>query len=471
MVFGLAERGTATGPALLEPASGTQLSHAELHRRVSGQAERLRDLARGKSLVMLAFASDTDSVVTYLAALEAGLAVMPLPPQLDHQRLAELIVLYRPEIIAGFLAPEADYEPAGPTLRRRGQGPAFDCRDTPIHPDLALLLSTSGSTGSPKTVRLTLAAVEANARQIVQALEIGPAERAPTTLPLSYSYGLSVLNSHLMAGAAVILTQEGLTSRRLWQSLTDCGATSFTGVPASYQLLCRLDLETLAPPSLTTLTQAGGALAPAQLNRLRDFVGRRGGRLFVMYGQTEATARMAVLPPEDLPHCLGAAGRALPHGRIEVVDDDGTPLPAAAIGHIRYRGPNVMMGYGESRADLALGDLLGGSLDTGDLGTLDAGGVLWITGRHKRMAKINGRRINLDEVETLAAGFGPAAVTAGNETVQVALVGADLPGPEQRRDFARRLGLHSSQLRWRLLGQLPLTDHGKVNYAALAEGP
>ncbi len=466
MVFGLAERGTATGPALLEPASGTSLSHAELHRRVTGQAGRLRDLAKGKSLVMLAFASDTDSVVTYLAALEAGLAVMPLPPQLDHQRLAELIALYRPEIIAGFPAPEADYESAGPALRRRGQG-----RDTSIHPDLALLLSTSGSTGSPKTVRLTLAAVEANARQIIQALEIGPAERAPTTLPLSYSYGLSVLNSHLMAGAAVILTQEGLTSRQLWQSLTDYGATSFAGVPASYQLLCRLDLETLAPPSLTTLTQAGGALAPALLNRLRDFVGRRGGRLFVMYGQTEATARMAVLPPEDLPHSPGAAGRALPHGRIEVVDDDGAPLPATAIGHIRYHGPNVMMGYGESRADVALGDLLGGSLDTGDLGTLDAGGVLWITGRHKRMAKINGLRINLDEVETLAAGFGPVAVTAGDETVQVALVGADLPEPEQRRDFARRLGLHSSQLRWRLLGHLPLTDHGKVDYAALAEGP
>ena len=341
----------------------------------------------------------------------------------------------------------------------------------PIHPDLALLLSTSGSTGSPKTARLTLAAVEANARQIVGALGITRAERAPTTLPLSYSYGLSVLNSHLMAGAAVILTREGLTSRRLWLDLAECGATSLAGVPASYDLLRRFDLDDLLPPSLTTLTQAGGAMAPALTRRMQDVMARRGGRMFVMYGQTEACARMAVLPPEDLPRCLGAAGRALPGGRLEVVDGDGGAMPACAAGRIRYEGPNVMMGYGDNRADLALGDVMGGRLDTGDLGYLDGDGVLWITGRDKRMAKIAGLRINLDEVERLAAAFGRAAVVDAGEALLIALAGVPLPAPAQRRDFAGRLGLHSSLIRWREVEALPLTANGKVDYAALGAAP
>ena len=255
-MFGLAERRNDPAPALWEPASRTALSHAQLYSRVMERAERL---PRNKALILLGFAPDIDSVVTYLAALEMGHAVMPLPPDLAPDKLARLVELYQP----------------------KGEA-------SPIHADLALLLSTSGSTGSPKMVRLSRAAVAANAGQIVQALGLTAAERAPTSLPLSYSYGLSVLNSHLAAGASVILTAEGLLSRQLWQDLAEHGATSFAGVPASYDMLRRLDLESMFPPSLMTLTQAGGAMAPALTARLHDFITKRGGRLFVMYGQTEA---------------------------------------------------------------------------------------------------------------------------------------------------------------------------------------
>lgn len=433
-MFGLAGRKDDPAPALLEPSSGTILSHAQLYARVMARTETM---PCGKGLVLLGFAPDIDSVVTYLAALEAGHAVMPLPPDLAPDKLARLMELYRPEIVA---FPHChDQFPGGLAL----------------HPDLALVLSTSGSTGSPKMVRLSSSAVEANARQIVQALGITAGERAPTTLPPSYSYGLSVLNSHLMAGASVILTAEGLMSRQLWQDMARHEATSFAGVPASYDMLRRLDLESVFPPSLKTLTQAGGAMAPAMVTRMRDFITGRGGRLFVMYGQTEACARMAVLPPHDLPRCLGAAGLALPEGRFWVEE-----------GRIHYSGPNVMMGYGQCRADLALGDQMGGQLDTGDLGRLDPDGMLWITGRVKRLAKLGGLRINLDEVETLAAAFGPAAVSDGGEVLVVTLAG-DLPDTGQRRDFAQGFGLHSSQIRWRAVEALPLTANGKIDYGAL----
>ena len=434
-MFGLAGRKDDPAPALLEPSSGTSLSHAQLYARVM---ERAETLPRGKALVLLGFAPDIDSVVTYLAALEAGHGVMPLPPDLAPDKLARLVELYRPEIVA--FPQFQDQSPSG----------------SPLHPDLALVLSTSGSTGSPKMVRLSSSAVAANASQIVQALGLTPGERAPTSLPLSYSYGLSVLNSHLAAGASVILTAEGLLSRQLWQDLAEYEATSFAGVPASYDMLRRLDLESVFPPSLTTLTQAGGAMALAMISRINDFITGHGGRLFVMYGQTEACARMAVLPPHDLPRCLGAAGLALAGGRFTVED-----------GRVHYRGPNVMMGYGQCRADLALGDQMGGELDTGDLGRLDDDGVLWITGRVKRLAKLGGLRINLDEVEALATVFGPAAVTDGGEVLVVTVAG-DLPDGQQRRDFAQSLSLHSSQIRWRATEALPLTGNGKIDYGALA---
>lgn len=472
-MFGLAERRNHTGPALLHPASGTSLSHAELYRRVTERAEHLAALTAGKSLVLLGLAADPAAVITYLAALEAGLAVMPLPPDLGEERLAALIGLYRPEIVVRpHLPGNWGYDTVGEGLWRRPDAAELP----PLHPDLAVLLSTSGSTASPKTARLSRAAVASNAGQIVRALTIGPAERAPTTLPLSYSYGLSVLNSHLVAGAAVILTQGGLASRGFWRILAEQGATSFAGVPTSYDILRRLDLDALAPPSLKTLTQAGGALAPAILSHMHAFITRRGGRMFVMYGQTEATARMAVLPPDELPHHLGAAGRALADASLGVEDGNGTPLPPLTTGRIVYHGGNVMMGYGADRADLALGDVLGGRLETGDLGHLDAGGVLWITGRHNRLAKIDGIRINLDEVEALAADFGRnvhqgVAVTDGGDTLIITLAGVPLPDPVSRREFARRLGLHSSLIRWQTVACLPLTDRGKIDYAALGTRP
>lgn len=456
-MFGPRDPALGSGLALAEPASGAALSHDQLRDAIAAESARLNRFAGGtKALVLIALAPSLAPVLTHLAALAAGHAALPIPPELDDRRLGRLLALYRPELVARpLLAPDAGYEPVAPGLWRRA-GPGAEA---PLHPDLALLLSTSGSTGSPRMVRLSRAAVAANAAQIVAALGLTPAERAPTALPLSYSYGLSVLHSHLAAGAAVILTGEGLTGRGFWQVLAESSATSFAGVPQSYAMLRRLDLDRLAPPGLTTLTQAGGAMPPDLIAHFHALAHRRGGRMFVMYGQTEATARIAVLPAEELADNLGAAGRALPGGALST-DRDGRLL---------YHGPNVMMGYGEGRADLARGDELGGRLETGDLGRLDASGMLWITGREKRIAKLDGRRFNLDEIEAAAAAFGPAAVLERAERLVIVLAATALPAPEARTAFAQGLGLHSSQLRWRLVETLPLTGRGKLDYAALAE--
>jgi acyl-CoA synthetase (AMP-forming)/AMP-acid ligase II len=295
--------------------------------------------------------------------------------------------------------------------------------------------------------------VSANAAAIASALSIPPGEIAPTSLPLHYSYGLSVLNSHLVAGATVMLTEAGLLERSFWTHLDAHRCTSLAAVPYQYEMLRRLRFDRADHPALTTLTQAGGRLRP---ELVAEFAGQC-DRFFVMYGQTEATARIAVLPPDRLADKPGSAGVAIPGGRLSIDE-----------GEVVYHGPNVMMGYAETAADLARGDDLGGVLRTGDLGRLDADGFLHLTGRLKRIAKIFGVRINLDDVERLLRDSGPVAATSGDDRVTVWAEGLDAAGCV---GLARRLGaelrLHWSGFDVRGVDRLPLLATGKVDYRAL----
>ncbi len=392
--------------ALIDGASGERTSYAELHRLVRSRVQAWRasglgggDGGSGGAVLARLCRNDRETVIDYLAALTAGLPIALLPATIDPTALAELHKRYEFERILGG-------ESAG-----SGSGLA-------PHPSLALLLSTSGSTGSPKMVRLALSAVVANARAIAAALGLTADEVAPTSLPLHYSFGLSLVNSHLVAGATLLLTDESLLSEPFWAACRQHRATSLAGVPYSYQLLRRLELAKLAPPELRTFTQAGGRMEPAMILHFHRLATARGGRLFVMYGQTEATARIAILPAEDLPEHAGAAGRAI-EGQLSIADD----------GEVIYRGPNVMLGYAERRAELARGDDLGGVLPTGDLGRLDDAGRLWITGRKKRIAKVFGMRLNLDELEAWLRTAPPSPSPTPTSAATSAITAANAAAP------------------------------------------
>ncbi|HVV83915.1 MAG TPA: AMP-binding protein, partial [Kofleriaceae bacterium] len=383
--------------------------------------------------------------------------------------MADLRVRYRPGTIRGTRTPP---EPVGGARPARAPAPpASTAAPPPMHPDLGLLLSTSGSTGSPKLVRLSRAAVIANARSIAEALAIGPGEVAPTSLPIHYSYGLSVLTSHLAAGATILLTNDGLLTEAFWTAARAHRITSLAGVPYSYLMLRRIDLAKVAPPTLTTFTQAGGRLEPVLVRQYHRIASERGGRLHVMYGQTEATARIAVLPPEELPARAGSVGRAIPGGTL-AIDVDGTEYAAPGdVGEIVYRGPNVMLGYALDRADLARGDDQAGELRTGDLGYLDVDGFLWITGRSRRIAKVFGLRLNLDEVEALARAAAPGLeVAAVGDADRVALfvVGAAAEQLQAvRQAVVGRLGIHPSGVVVGSLTSMPRLASGKIDYRGL----
>jgi acyl-CoA synthetase (AMP-forming)/AMP-acid ligase II len=441
------------GARLIDAASGETIGGADLRARVAEVAARLGALPPG---VLFARTSiDVPSILRYLGAFAAGRAVALLDPSLEPVVLADLVQRFRPAAVLG-----ADSEPLPGYAADSAAGQAWvrqDLGGTEPHPDLAVLLATSGSTGNPKMVRLSRSAVLANARSIAEALGIGEDEVAPTTLPLHYSYGLSVLNSHLAAGAAVLVDGSGLMARTFWQSAGAHGATSLAGVPYHYEILRRLRFSPAAHPRLRTLTQAGGALRPDLVAQFAALMHEAGGRLFVMYGQTEATARMAVLPPDRLGERPGSAGVPIPGGSFTIVD-----------GEIVYRGPNVMMGYAESEAELAGGDELGGVLRTGDLGHLDGEGFLHVTGRLKRMGKVFGVRVNLDDVERWLAGSAGAAVVPGDDRIAVFLVQADdATRGAAARELAARLHTRSDAFDVRSVEALPRLPNGKVDYRLL----
>ena len=460
--------------ALVDAARGETWSY----RRLDDALARIRErLAGEKAMALVLVRRDVPSLVAYLGALGSGHAVLPIDADLDTSLLDGLVETYAPELILF----GADSAEAARALELDGYGGSEALHDDiamlrrktdhplPIHPDLSLLLSTSGSTGSPKLVRLSAANVVANGDAIRQALRIDETERAITSLAFSYSFGLSIVHSHLLAGASLVVSGRSIMLRDFWNDLATHRATSFSGVPYTYELIRRVGFEKMELPSLRTLTQAGGKLGADLIRHYHGIMDARGGSFVVMYGQTEATARISVLPPELLPEKLGGVGFPLPGGRVEVrrLDGEGT-VGTGEAGELIYHGPNVMMGYAETREDLGKGDLLGGTLVTGDSGYLDEDGCIFITGRLKRFAKVMGLRVSLDEVEGKLQHAGAVAALDGGDQVVVCTV----PGSEETvrpalYDLAGRMRIHPRSFDIRVVDRFPLLSNGKIDYRTL----
>lgn len=466
MIFSIEHPARRSEIALVHASTGVSWTFAKLSEEVRRRCDALNGSPRG--LLFLFCHNDPNSVAWYLAALESGMPVLLVSAALDKRLQSELFRLYRPDLVVAESAPGFhEYRNAGAD----GLWQRTERKDDALQPQLSLLLSTSGSTGSPKLVRLSKANVVANATSIREALRIEPDHFPVAYLPLHYSYGLSVVNSHLLAGAKVLLTDSGLTSADFWQAIRTHRATSFSGVPYAYQVLRRLGLDKVDVPSLRIFTQAGGKLDTANIAHFHEQITARGGTFWVMYGQTEATARITVLPTEELPRKLGSAGKAIPGGKLSIKTETGEVTTASrAAGELIYEGPNVMMGYAEKREDLSKGDELRGRLETGDRAFLDDEAFVYVVGRAKRDAKLFGLRINLDELEAFVKKSGPAAaVGAGDRVVIFCEFGNDERLRQIRQELSTLMQIHSSAIQLCRIDQLPIKPSGKINYEELQQ--
>lgn len=437
-VTALAQHGNR--PALLTGDGG--LTYAELAARVTEVADRL---GAGRRLVLVEASSTVEAVVAYLACLLSGNPVLLTPAG----AVGALTVEYAPDVV--LLAQD------GWALQeiRRTSGHE-------LHEELALLLSTSGSTGSPKLVRLSAASLQANAAAIADYLGLREDDVGVTTLPLGYCYGLSVLNSHLACGAAVLLTDLSVVDPCFWEQFRRHGGTSLAGVPHSFELLERAGFAQRELPTLRRVTQAGGRLPPQRVREYAELGQRRGWDLYVMYGQTEATARMAYLPPELAREHPASIGRAVPGGELalDAVDEAG-------VGELVYTGPNVMLGYATTPADLAQGRTVH-RLHTGDRARRNAAGLFEVVGRTNRIAKVFGLRIDLDRVEEQlrAAGVDIACLAQDGELV-VAARTTPTDAPAVRAQIAAAAGLPARAVRLVAVQDLPRLSNGKPDLQAV----
>jgi len=425
-------------------AVGLVHSYATLLAQVTQQEEALAALG-SRTLGFVLCDNRLADVALYLACLRQGHVPLLLAVQTPPEQLAALQARYQPQWIATHGEPQA--QPAAPGAE--------------LHADLGLLLSTSGTTGSPRLVRLTRAALQANAASIASYLDLTAQERAITSLPMHYSYGLSVINSHLLVRATLVLNTDSVFSREFHQRLREQHVTSLAGVPYMYQMLYRTAFFKLDLPALRTLTQAGGRLEDKLTRLVAEHAQASGRRFFVMYGQTEACARISYVPPEQLVSKIGSIGVPIPGGALDVT---------AGSGELVYRGPNVMLGYADQRSDLARGDDCQGCLPTGDLGRVDEDGFFYITGRLKRFIKVGGNRIGLDEVEQAlqAALQIPLAVGGTDDRLHVLLECQDVALLGKAQEFIRRqFAIHPTMTCLQSVDQLPLLPSGKKDYGAL----
>lgn len=458
-------------PALLDE-DGRVVTYAELKYEISEFSLKLDS----RKLVFLVGQNDIASIVAYLACLNVGAVPLLLDKSLSWDSVQSLLQVYLPEFF--FLSNDSfqlsdAYEPI---LSLPGSGRLYKriknfstCTLDP-HQNLALLLATSGSTGSPKLVRLSGVNLCSNAKSIAQYLGIKKSDRAITSLSFGYSYGMSVINSHLKVAASISLTKKTLFDPGFWQQLKSQSVTSLAGVPYSYEIFLKLKIDRMILPSLLTLIQAGGHMDASTVQHINRFCQSNGIKFYIMYGQTEASPRISYLPPEEVERKIGSVGRAIPGGRLWLEDEDGSLIKAPGqVGELIYSGPNVALGYAETRFDLSRGDDWGQVLRTGDLARRDEDGYFYIVGRKNRFLKIFGLRISLDTVEAWFSERGVMVAAYGEDGMLYVSAESDETTAIHNlfKDLLRALRIHPSAVELRFISKLPRLASGKVNYQCL----
>ncbi|HET7217103.1 MAG TPA: class I adenylate-forming enzyme family protein [Vicinamibacterales bacterium] len=484
--------------ALIEPQR--QTTYGALDRLANRVAHGLiaAGVSRGDRVV-IALDNCLELVATYLGTMKAGAVAVPLPPGPRSDRLGRAVLDCTPaaavidaasarEIAPGhplaalralFVSGPGAARAAYPTLEQAITGcPESSPGIRSIDADLAAIIYTSGSTGEPRGVMLTHRNFVANARSIIAYLRLTADDRVMSVLPFYYVYGLSLLHTHLAVGGSIVLDNRFTFPNVVLNAMRQHAVTGFAGVPSSFALLLhRSALDEIALPSLRYVTQAGGAMAP---QRIREWLAR-GPKVpfYVMYGATEAAARLTYLEPEQLPAKIGSIGRAIPNVEILVVNEQDQRCGPGEVGELVARGANIARGYWNDADETAqkFGPL---GYRTGDLGYADEDGYLFLVGRKHDMLKIGAHRAGAKEIEDVLQEFDGvhevAVVGAPHDLLgEVAIAylslrdGAAL-GVAALEAFCRaRLAPHKVPARFIVQPDLPKLGTGKIDKARLRE--
>ena len=393
--------------------SGERVSYLQLNQDI----ENFSKFFGCRGLIFIVGGNHYPVLKCYLTAFESGLVPLLLETNISEEQLENLVSIYNPNWI--FLPKTFSCEKKYPTLWSDRDYSLYACSTQDwsiLHPELALLSSTSGSTGSPKLVKLSRENVLSNAKAISQYLSLSRDDRALAHLPINYSFGLSVIHSHLYAGASIFLTDQSMMSRSFWENARINQVTSISGVPYHFDMMLRLGLSKIDIPTLKDLMQAGGKMQLEKILKLNSNCQEHNIRFWLMYGQTEASPRIAFLQPRAVGAKPGSVGKSIPGGELSLQNESGEKIDGENVrGQLVYHGPNVFMGYANQADDLSIGDINNGILYTGDLAYKDEDGDYYICGRLSRFIKVFGKRISLDDIEDFLSQQNLEGVATGQD--------------------------------------------------------
>ena len=336
------------------------------------------------SLVLIIASNNVECIIGYIAFMKyAGVSIL-LDKSFNVNYVNKIIKKYKPNYVFG----PKNYFKRSPGSSSVILGKDYNLvktsykKEKKINKKNFLLLSTSGTTQNPKFVRLSKLNLIDNTRSIIKYLNINSNHRTITTMPMGYSYGLSIINTHLSAGSIIIINNATAFEKSFWNKVYKFKVTSFGGVPQFYELLKRLKFEKIYLPHLKYVTQAGGQLDKETLKYFSSIYKKKNIKFFVMYGQAEASPRMSYLNWDKLRSKLGSIGKPLKGSNFYIADKKkGYIKKPYLIGELVYIGNNVSLGYANSSKDLRKGDMNKGKLFTGDLAYKDNQGFYYIAGR------------------------------------------------------------------------------------------
>ena len=425
-----------------------------------------------KEIILINCSYSINLIATYLGCLNKGIVPILVQEDIDSDGLKLLSDLYNVRYIyserqinlRSFKSSD-DKENIYINEKKSTNGA--------LNKDLALLIATSGSTGNPKLVRISHQNIISNANSIISYLGITSRDIQITTLPMNYTFGLSIVHTILLSGGTLILNNHSLLEKGFWNLFEKHKPTFISGVPYTFNILKKLRIFSKDLKNLRAFTQAGGALKDSEVKFFSSESAKRGIDFFVMYGQTEATARMSYLPPNNAESKSRSIGIAIPNGKFLLKNDDGDTIKDPLVeGNIFYKGPNVTLGYANKFSDLNLGDDNKGILDTGDIGYFDEENYFYITGRKKRFIKLFGIRVNLDDVQKfISSEYINCAASGSDDSLIIYLEGKNIShdNDQIKKTLSRHLKINQSAITIKYVDKIPRSSSGKIMYTKLKE--
>lgn len=444
------------------------------YRHMAEICRKIKSLVPQRSLIFHKCSLAFGSIAGFVAFANSFQVQLLLDEGTEEETLDQLIKLYCP----GYLYVKRQEECLFPDYRPVAHIQEYvllqtDCRTGyGLHEDLALLVTTSGSTGSRKYVRLSYQNIRSNAESILAYLHLDSSQRAMLTLPISYSYGLAIMVWHLCVGATLLVSGSSILQKGFWDFFVEQGATYFGGTPYVYEMLGKMGFFNRKLPGLRRMTQSGGKLPPQVYKRYAEYARENHVEFYATYGQTEATGGITYLPYQEAVRKEGSIGIAIPGGRLALVDDRDREIEDADTpGELVWHSPCVSLGYAEGAADLEKGDERKGILYTGDIGYRDREGFYYLVGRKRRIIKMFGKRISLDETERLVRERFRleecCCMGRDNELTVVVTVRDRQAGEEIGRYLAGKLKLREAFIQVKYMGEIPRMETGKVDYTRL----